>query len=259
MSNTNYSNSSASTASVANIISTTQTSFASQVVVQWPNIIFSAICAFGMVTNAINIAVLSSPKLKDKVYTCMLVSCISEFFYLTIQGLGTVFQCGTACNKYFLTLPGLIYSFYLGAFLTSVLALFSILIEIFLSFQRYTILINRPFMVNTRLSLILSVLLIISFFVHIPTVTNNCIILLDASTQTYMFTSTSFGRTDAGKILKAVSNWSRVLLTLVVLTVLSIMTAVKSRDYFNKKANLSRALHPQTKSGKKYLFSKIPR
>ena len=217
--------------------------------ISWYNVVFTLLCAFGALTNGINIIVFKSPKLKDKVYTCLLVSCSCEFLYLVTNCLNALLYSGIINASYRNTLPGLAFSLYIGGFFSGLLAIYSILVEIFLAFQRYTILINKPLLLNASLPIILSVLFMVSFIVHLPTLTNYCIVLNDPQNKTYLYTTTQFGRSQTGKILKSVSSWIRIILTLVVLTTMSVMTSFKSRQYFSKRARLGNSFNSHA-SGK---------
>ena len=201
----------------------------------WYYVAYSVICAIGVCTNIVNIMVFMNPKLKDKVFKYMLVSCISELFYLLISGLATLTQCGELCIENSSTLMGQIFTLYIFYFLAGSLAIFTVLVEIFLSFQRYMILRNRRFLVKTNVCIIASVLFVLSLLVNVPTVTNFEIIPLDPSANTYIMSMTPLGISDHGKLLKSASGLIRTFLTCVVLTTFSLMTAVKSRDHFMKK------------------------
>ena len=221
----------------SNLSYTNNTKSESVISVPWYIILFAVICVFGMITNVINILVFANPQLKDRVYKCMLVSCTFELFYLAINSLTALIQCGDACNKYFTTLAGQIITVYFINYLSSVFALFCILIEIFLAFQRYTILINRPFLTETRLTIILSILFLFAAIVHCPTITNY-VIVYNPSSETYMLTLNQLGLSNTGRVLKSISSWTRIALTLVVLSSLSILTTLKSKEHFLKRAHL---------------------
>lgn len=203
--------------------------------IPWYNIMTIVICSLGILTNVINILVLRSPRLNDKVFTCFLVSSINDIAYLSISMFSNIFSCGPLCFKYFFTYFGNIYSLYIQAYGCSVLKLFGILIEIYLSLQRYILLINKRFLVNLSLFKVLPSLFLFSVLVFIPTLTNFRIIQFDLSAHLYTYVLNEFGTSNFGKILRAASSWISIFLTLVVLTGLSIITAVKSRAYFFKK------------------------
>ena len=167
----------------------------------WYYVAYSAICTFGVLTNMMNILVFMSPKLKDRVFKYMLISCVSELFYLLISGLASLTQCGELCTSNYYSIVGQIFTLYIFYFLAGSLAIFTVLLEIFLSFQRYMILRNKPFLVNTPLFGVVSALLSISLLINVPTLTNFEIVSLDMSANTYIMSMTEFGMSDHGKLL----------------------------------------------------------
>lgn len=210
----------------------------------WYNLLFTVICSFGIFTNVVNIAVFGNPKLVDKVYKCLFISSIADLIFLAISTFCNLFICGPACSQYFYTLIGSIYSLYIVSFGCNSLNLFTVLIEIFLSLQRYTLLINKPFLMNVSLAKVLPFLFFLSCFVNVPILTNYYIVPLDFSEKTYTYVLTTFGAEEIGKIIKSISTWTYICLTLGVLTTLSIMTTFKSREYFSKMANMAHFSRP---------------
>jgi hypothetical protein len=216
--------------------------------VAWFIISLAVICGVGTITNFINVFVFLNSKFKDKVYKYMLVSCIFELFYLVINSFTTMLQCGTAYDKYLSTLGGQIVTVYFVNYLSSVFALFCILIEIFLAFQRYTFLVNRPFLPRARLAIILPSLFLFASFVHSPSIACN-VIVFNPITQTYSFKLNEFEKTNAGKILKSVSSWIRIALTLGVLTSLSLLTAIHSKNHLKKRDQATIQLNTTYENG----------
>ena len=208
----------------------------------WYNLAFTIICVFGVFTNAINIAVFRSPQLADKVYTCLLFCSISDFIYVTLSIFANLLICGPSCPRLTYTLIGSIYSLYFVSFGCATLNLFSVSIEIFLSLQRYFLLINKPLLMNVPLPIIISFLLFLSAFANVPTLANYQIVTNNNSAQGFSFVLNGFGATDVGKTLKTLSSWANILLTSVVLTLLNIVTAFKFRAYFTNKAQLTQTI-----------------
>ena len=165
--------------------------------IPWYNIAFTIICGLGTITNTINIIVFNSSKLRDKVYKYLLASSACELIYLVINGIGSSYVCGASCSKYSNTLQSTIFSLYFITYLSGVVALFSILIEIFLSFQRYTTLINKPFLPNASVIWILLFLLFFAALVNVPILLSFHIVQFKDSDQFYYYTLTEFGLSGA--------------------------------------------------------------
>lgn len=102
--------------------------------VSW-TFILPVICAIGMSTQALNIVVFSRLK-KDRLNKYCLVHSISYFFYTLICMFSFLIRCGSLCNVSS-TYGAKFYEYIVFNYLTSVLAIFSIMIETRLSFERY--------------------------------------------------------------------------------------------------------------------------
>ena len=206
--------------------------------IPWIYLVPAIICPIGVVTNGINVLILKSPRLSDKVFKCLLVSSLADLIYLIISTFSNALLCGPTCNNYSQTYFGNVFILYFVSFGGGFLKLFGVLIEIFLSLQRYTLLSNKPFLMKVSLIKVLPLLLLISVLVNVPNFTNFHIVMFGPSSQSYIFVPNEFGSSNIGKILKAISSWTSICLTLLVLTTLSIITALKSKAYFSKKANM---------------------
>ena len=99
------------------------------------------ICLLGIFANSVNIAVFVMPKMKDSSFKYMLATSISNMFYLKLTLIGFLISCDSCTLKssYFTQL----YLILVDDYLTSVLAIFSIITDNILSIQRYLILVNN--------------------------------------------------------------------------------------------------------------------
>jgi hypothetical protein len=99
--------------------------------------VFPIICAIGVCTHLINVIVFTHLK-KDRLNKYCLVHSISYFFYTLICFFSFLIRCGSLCNYYpSSTYTAKLYEYMIFGYVTSVLAIFSIMIESLLSFERY--------------------------------------------------------------------------------------------------------------------------
>ena len=93
------------------------------------------ICLFGILTNILNIAVFLHPKMKDVSFKYMLALAVSDVLYLSFLSASFIIYCKNCVASQ--TVGYVIYFIVIFYYLTGSLALFDILIENFLSIQRY--------------------------------------------------------------------------------------------------------------------------
>lgn len=99
--------------------------------------IFPVICAIGVCTQSMNIIVFVRLK-KDRLNKYCLVHSISYFFYTLICMFSFFIRCGSLCNHTTSsTYIAKVFEQVVFGYVTSVLAIFSIMIETRLSFERY--------------------------------------------------------------------------------------------------------------------------
>lgn len=98
--------------------------------------IYPIICLIGVCTQSINIAIFVRLK-KDRLNKYCLVHSISYFFYTLICSFSFLIRCGSLCNgSTSSTYLAKFYEHFVFDYITSVLAIFSIMIETRLSFER---------------------------------------------------------------------------------------------------------------------------
>ena len=211
-------------------------------------------CGFASVTNVVNILVFMSPKLKDPIYTFMLVNSIAEFLISSFSGVGVAFTCGAACTGNLQTRFGQVYVKWILNYSSRVLAVYNIQNEMFISFQRLMLIKNKKFFRDTSVALILTVLFVVSVFYYLPLLFMNEIVQtysplvhlhnstqidLDKSSAIYVTVLTSFGSGLAGKVVTAILTIIRILFATVFLFLVNGVSAFEFRKHIIKKRNIS--------------------
>jgi hypothetical protein len=201
----------------------------------WSSIGRAVVTSFGTLTNFLNILVFLNHKLKDTSYKYMLSNSISNFMYLALAFLSTIFMSCTSCvtNK---TYFAAFFQAYIAGYCSSVLAFYRITVEILLSFHTYCILINQYWLrvVSYRLYFIL--LFILSTLIYAYSPFNQQIVAIWDPNQfkyVYLALTSNFGISGAGKNLGLVIMFIRLGLVVVVLTLLNVMNVIEFRRRFN--------------------------
>ena len=124
------------------------------------------ICLFGVVTNGLNIAVFLNSKMKDPSFKYMLAISIGNFFYNGLLSYGFIIFCEEcALNKSYGTQ---VFKILINNYVASCLAVFVSLVEIYLSIQRYFILINKRYLYNLSCRAVMFMIVSISLLYNIP-------------------------------------------------------------------------------------------
>lgn len=208
----------------------------------WQYLILPQINIFGVITNVINVIVFLNPKLEDPTFKYMLATSVSDIVYLVLT-TWNIFKYCSECPLYssFITQ---VYLIYLNDYLTSSLALFNILVDILISFQRYSILINKAHCLNVPCKWMLLILLTISLAYYFPLVFFKDILVISNTTVSntsneyivkYAATKNKLGVSDVGRILPIAMTVGRIFLGVIVLTLINILNAYEFRKRFSKK------------------------
>jgi len=104
----------------------------------------SIACVFGTFTNGICIVVFLHPKMKDESFRYMLAQSISDFIYSSVLSFQPLLYCPASeiRKKYILQL----YFIVLVHIFTSILGIFYIFVETWISLQRYLMLKKKKFL-----------------------------------------------------------------------------------------------------------------
>jgi hypothetical protein len=136
----------------------------------WQYLLLPQINVFGLVTNILNACVFLDRRMEDATFKYMLATSLNDILYLIFTSWNINKYC-TQCPLYSAYVTQ-IYLIWLNDWFTSSQALFNILIDIFISLQRYFILLNKPFFQMNAMNhyLVILVISIISMLYYLPLV-----------------------------------------------------------------------------------------
>ena len=209
------------------------------------------LCGFGVITNGLSVAVFLSPKLKDPSFKYLLIISIADFIYC---GLST-FYFANYCNTFYLNRSYETNNFYIiRRYLICVCAFFNLLVEIFMGFDRYMLLLNKRFLKSTSYKWLLPILLLISAIIYAPYLIVYEIIPYSPNNSTiyYKTTKSQIGKAILGQGLVIAINVVRAILILIVLTTINILIA----NEFKKRYNLKKQ-NQRLSNLKNYFYLKI--
>ncbi len=232
------------------------------------------ICLFGVITNSINIAVFLHPNMKgkDPSFLYMLACSLNNLLYIGLNS-GTFinyanYEISTHYSVKF-------YRFYICDFLARSLGIFYIFLTIFLSIQRYMVVINKRYLTSSKshLWLILG-LLLLAFIYNIPLLflksiwpinqyTNITDTITNANTTTsvymkltYTYDYNELGLSPYGETTVVILFGLRLVLGTFVTTLIDTLIVIKLRKRFIEKFAHSKIefLNNSTSSKFKILF-----
>ena len=203
----------------------------------------SAACMFGAISNAICVAVFLSPKLKDVSFKYMLAHSISDLIYM--GSLTFQFLINYPLDNIRLHLAVHLYNIILYTFFTSILAIFSILVEIWISFQRYFMIKKIKYFANISYTKGISTLTFISFVYYFLSAFIYKIVSIDVydySTKTnktfFILEKTYFAQSAAGKILFIFLEILRIFFNSILLSIINVLFMVEFKKISLKRAQL---------------------
>lgn len=211
------------------------------VLADWFFLILPVICIFGLLTNLTNIAVLLNHKMKDISYKYILVTSLSETFYLGLNSYIFIELCSNCplYTSYFTQW----YSIYIDNYLTSCLAIFCIFIDINLSLIRYSALKNKEYLQSLNYYLVIGILFLISLIYYLPVLFFNEIIpIIDenenkTSMNEFIVIANSLGSSLYGITTPIILSTVRILLAMFVLTGINIMNIIEFRKRYSYRFN----------------------
>jgi hypothetical protein len=197
----------------------------------------------GISFSLLNMLVLRNKKLKDPLYSFLLVMATVDSLYgIIIMSIGWT-DCPNGCSPY-LYLANLILYIVVSEYLTSCMALFNILLEIFLTLQRIFIISNMQICRNASVKKVCVTFVFISLVFYSPVLFIDHIISTsgaDGNNQSINFkrVRTEFGKTTYAMWTLIGLNFTRAALVTVVLLIINIVAIVKFNAYLERKAQLT--------------------
>ena len=215
--------------------------------------IYISLCAFGIITNSLNIYVFYQLGLENRTFKYILMVSIADLTYLVIF----VVQCVLVLRNS--TYIEKLFEIIFVNYLTSALAIFVVLIELVNSFERYLILKNNSYFKTISSNLLILICVIISLILYFPLSVSNDIqtksitLSNDANFVHYKLELNNFGTSKAYDIIVKLI-WSiRIFLSAFLLTLINIISAVELKKRLNKRGKLQLNLtHMST--GKLFIF-----
>jgi hypothetical protein len=136
----------------------------------WWTFLLPFICFCSLMTNILNIIVLYDLKSKSKIYKYMLMKSITNSIYLFIYFFIFLLKCGKFCkneNSFII----LAYQQYMFFYVSNVLSLFDLFIELIISFTRYltiTSINRRKFLKNIKMNRVIFICFIFCGLIYSP-------------------------------------------------------------------------------------------
>jgi hypothetical protein len=199
---------------------------------------------FGTMTNLINIIIFSNKRFKDKVFNYFLYHSLSEFLYLICIDFSFVPFCGSYCGPSIgQTYFAKFLIVYIFDYFTSSLAIFNILIEITISYQRLLTILNASFcgsIKNGSPHLITFIIFIISLIYYSPQAIFIRIIKTNSNETLNGYTYNIIGliNKDIFGYYETVVSIIRGPICVFILTVINIIILIKFKNQMNKKKNM---------------------
>lgn len=209
-------------------------------------------CLVGFVANVINIYVFLQLK-PDRLNKYCLIHSISYLLYTFFCFFSFLIRCGSLCqtgSTYFAKL----YEYIVFNYMTSVLAIFSILIESCISFERYLLVTNGYFKSSSgkklKFKYVLFILIVFSLLFYVPSVFTEEILQNRDNTTgliKYSLELSQFGRSSQGTSVLIFLSAIRNLILLIINLIINLFTVMAFRRYIKNRQKIR---IPSTKSGK---------
>jgi hypothetical protein len=180
----------------------------------------------GLLTNFINIIIFINKKFEDRIFKYLLFHSITDFVYLATVSISVNFNYGYDSFK--ATVLGKILNVIIFKYFTFCLALFAIIIEINISFQRYLTVANKSYCKIIKEGtpyIITLILLFICLAAYSPFILREFNIISDSSIYKYYILIIAMIR---GPI------------STLILTVICILTLINFKKKMNKKTLLTK-------------------
>ena len=205
---------------------------------------------FGLITNGLNMFIFLKCHQQDITHKYLFINSIAEFLYLLSCFFSVLAKCGNYCkigNTYFAK----VYDLVILQFLTSSVAIFIILIDTFISYQRYLIISNKKSFKNFSFKSVVISFCVLSILIYFPTLFAYSINIVNKSQfnngssfnliteEIFIIERNTFGKSLIGKILLVCIAGIRSLLFFIVLFIINISTLHKFKKRMDSKLRLS--------------------
>jgi hypothetical protein len=191
--------------------------------------------------SLLNASILANKKLKNSFYKYQFATAVADSLFSLLVLSSLVFNCPPAkCTTSTKVLMNHLAYILNSEYLSSCMAFFNILMEIFLTVQRiFAVRTSHVFWRSLRVKQVIFALLLVSFAYYSPVLFYNKIIPVEdfrlPSNSSYALLSTEFGKTRLAKLILISLTSIRISLVTVVLFILNLMAIVKFKTYFQNK------------------------
>lgn len=199
------------------------------------------ICILGVTFNSLNITVFLNPKMKDPTFKYMLAMSISNLFYNGFLSYGIALYCSECSISK--TYGTQVFVIFIDHYLTSCLAIFSNLVEIILSLQRYFILTNNIYSKNISYRWAISIIAFISFVFYLPSLFSDKIaetVYFNNNNTTIYYTvvPSEFGKSTTAVHIGIAWSVIRIILSSIILSSINILNVIEFRKLYKKRIKL---------------------
>jgi hypothetical protein len=196
-----------------------------------------------MALNLLNVAVLANRRLHTSIFKGLCLTAVADCLYLLSMNIISVMivacdlsmpqSAADRCGGPSISIYFYVLFMFLDEYLTSCLALFGILMEIYLTIQRILVITNsRSCLARCPIRYMCSSIAALSFLIYSP-------YLAMYEVQGHYIRSSEFGQSNAAVTIRTVIGLLRIFLVLFVLFVLNIVTIFKLKAYLLAKSRLS--------------------
>jgi hypothetical protein len=203
--------------------------------------LYPTISTFGTITNLINIIIFASKELRGaNLYRYMLIFSIADFFYVAQIIFIFLPRCASYCSTDIgNSLIGRIYNLYSWDYMTTVLAIFMVFVEIAMTTSRLIIVANFKMFRNVNAYIVCAVLFIVSIFYYSVNIITKTIKPVAGTNHTkYRIVSHPWLKTSSYKAFSISLYVIRGPIALAVLILLNILTAYFLHKHMSKKLKI---------------------
>ncbi len=194
---------------------------------------------FGVVTNLLNIFVFLSNRanMKHQIFTFMLAISSVDLAYCALLTYKSWSTC-EICQLYTVYFTQL-YTIIVFDYITSCLAIFNILIDIIVSFERYLIVVNSRYLRRISTQAVIWFVGVFSLLYYSPVLFMKSIEAIENSSESFRLVLTSFGKSILAKIVLIVLQSVRIFLSVLLLPTINILTAVQLKRVVKVRSTLT--------------------
>lgn len=197
-------------------------------------LVLSSIGLIGILASSFNIIIFWNLRERDQIYKFYFFSSIADALYMTMISLYVLFSCGIPCeNLNGKQLYRHVYMIVLDDYVTSCLAIYTILIELFITIQRYCMFTTNAILQTQRPKIFMAIICLFSLVFYIPVLFLKKIVHLGKNE--YKIENTKFGLSAAGRVIPIVLSSIRLFVASFLLLVINIFTLIKFKKYLKKK------------------------